>query len=464
MSDTKNDREPHRREDIRSVERQDATKGDESRPVSRQGFDIVTKGSGFTPVSTIDPQHGSSPKRPKKRFVKQTLIPLLVIAAIVGGGILWWMNLRPVQVTVNGNLESVTIGTTVDQIVSDEGIQTTAGNYISVGGNVLAEGQGYPYSVTIDDQSMDYDSGSAYKVQGGEQLSITDGADRMEDYDSEVVEVAPKLTMDSDVGTINYISQWGYPTIKEVRTGKESGETADGEIYQQGQDCVISVRDVEPSDGRKLVALTFDDGPSEYTQQYLEILKEKGVKATFFCLGAKVEEYPDEAKAIVDAGCQICSHSYSHPDLRTSDQQTVLDQLTKSFSAIETATGAKTTTFRPPYGDFTQKTWLLTNGIATVAVRWNIDTEDWRQPGVDAIVSAATSSVKSGSIILMHDGGGDRSQDLEALPKIIDELQDEGYEFVTISELLQSDDSIPDDIANCDATMPDDAVWPSEIG
>ena len=99
-----------------------------------------------------------------------------------------------------------------------------------------------------------------------------------------------------------------------------------------------------------------------------------------------------------------------------------------------------------------------------MAVRWDIDTEDWKQPGVDQIVSAACDNVHSGSIILMNDGGGPRDQDVEALPQIIDNLQAQGYTFVTISELLASDDSIPSDIASCDATMPSSAVWPDEIG
>ena len=83
---------------------------------------------------------------------------------------------------------------------------------------------------------------------------------------------------------------------------------------------------------------------------------------------------------------------------------------------------------------------------------------------MDQIVSAACSNVHSGSIILMHDGGGPRDQDVEALPQIIDTLQSQGYTFVTISELLASDDSIPDDVASCNSTMPESAVWPDEIG
>lgn len=437
-------------------------------PKRKQGIGFVGKGAGFIPTGDANAMPEGIARSGRggrgRRFVARTLIPLFVLAALVGGGCVWWVRLRPVQVTVNGMLQSVTVGTTVDQIKSDEGIQTAPGNYVSVSGDVLAEGGGYPYSVSIDDKDVGYDEASAYKVSGGERIAVSDGGDRTEPYTAETVTEQPKLLMDGNVGAINYISQWGSATVKDVLTGQESGEQADGTVHEQGQDCVITVKDVQPRDNQKIVALTFDDGPSQYTASYLQVLQDKGVKATFFCLGKSVDANPDAAKAIVDAGCQICSHSYDHPDLRAAEPQTVLDQLSSSFSSIESATGARTTAFRPPYGSFTQRTWLSTRGVATVAVRWDIDTEDWKQPGADQIASAVCESVHPGSIILMHDGGGPRDQDVEALPRIIDTLQSRGYAFVTIGELLASDDSIPSSIASCDATMPEGAIWPDEIG
>jgi peptidoglycan/xylan/chitin deacetylase (PgdA/CDA1 family) len=429
---------------------------------------LVGKGAGFIPTGNANAmpagtEQGKDDGR-ARRFAVRTLVPLLVLAALLGGGYFWWTRLRPVQVTVNGTLQSVTVGTTIDQLKSDAGIQTAPGNYVSVSGNIIAEGEGYPYSASINGKDTDYDDAHSYEVAGGERIALSDGQDRTEPSTTETVNQQPKLLMNGNVGAINYISQWGSTTVKDVITGQDSGEQVDGTVYEQGQDCVVTVKDVQPPDNQKLVALTFDDGPSGYTPQYLKILQDKGVKATFFCLGKEVDAHPDKAKAIVDAGCQICSHSYDHPDLRYAEPQTVVDQLTSSFSSIENATGEKTTTFRPPYGSFTQRTWLATQGVATVAVRWDIDTEDWKQPGVDKIVSAACDNVHSGSIILMHDGGGPRDQDVEALPKIIDALQSQGYTFVTISELLASDDSFPDYVASCDSTMPSNAVWPDEIG
>lgn len=395
---------------------------------------------------------------------RKNLIGVLVLAIVAAGAFVFWRFLRPVSVTVNGVQFSYTIGTSVDEIKSDLGISTTPGNLVSVGGNVLDEGGGDPYSVTVDGEQLDFEDGSGYRIKGDEEIQIDDGVDELEPYTSETVEIQPKLTMNGDEGAIAYVSQWGKVTKKEVRTGKTTGEVADGEIYQQGQDMVVTVTDVKPTDGRKLVALTFDDGPSEYTAQYLQILKDHGAVATFFCEGNSIAADPETAKAIVDAGCQIASHTNSHADLTALDAAGVQSELTTSFDAIKSATGVSTTIFRPPYGEFSQSTWLNTNGVASVSVRWDVDTEDWQQPGADKIVSNAELGVRPGSIILMHDGGGNRDQDLEALPKIIDQLQEEGYEFVTINDLLASDESIPDSIATGNATMPSDATWPTEDG
>ena len=109
------------------------------------------------------------------------------------------------------------------------------------------------------------------------------------------------------------------------------------------------------------------------------------------------------------------------------------------------------------------KTWLYSQGIVSSEILWNQDTLDWKQPGVDKIIQGALHKIVPGSIVLMHDGGGKRDQDVEALPTILDKLIADGYKIVSIQELLKSDSSIPDDIADGTATMPEDCVWPEEL-
>ncbi len=389
---------------------------------------------------------------------------LLLIVVALGVCAFAWTRMRIVQVEINGSWQEVHIGTTIDRIVQSDDIAVNAGNLLSVTGNVLEQGRGDPYDVEVNGADLGYDKGSQYRIQGDEQVTIADGEDRTEDTQEEEVTVQPKLVFDGNAGAISYVSQWGTPTVKKVERGVQSGETVDGEIEQQGQDCVITKVNITPSDGQKYVALTFDDGPSKYTQQYLQILQAHGATATFFNLGQQVDSDPSDAQAIVNAGCELASHTYSHMNLPKQDADTIKSELTKAFDSIASATGVTTTMFRPPYGAFTGDCWIASGGVASVSVIWNKDSEDWRKPGVDKIVSNATDNIRSGDIILMHDGGGNRDEDVEALPKIIDKLHDAGYTFVTVSDLMKSDSSIPADIADGTETMPDGTVWPTELG
>ena len=422
------------------------------------------RGRGASSSNGLLTRGGLPSKGPQGGDVRRNVIIAAIVIALVGAGWLFFTH-RSVDLTVNGTKTSIVYGSTLDQVISHENLSVTPGNLVSVSGKTLTAGQGAAYSATVDgNQLTTVADESAYRVHGGESIDISDGFDTTEDYDTSVVEVQPKLTMDGAYGAISYVSQWGKVTKQEVRTGKVSGETANGDVIEQGQDCVVKNVNITPSGDQKLVALTFDDGPSKYTEQYLQILKDHGAVATFFNLGQNVDEYPDQAKAIVDAGSQLASHTYSHDDLPTDSSEKVVSEVTSAFSSIKTATGTDTTVIRPPYGDFKEKTWLETGGCMSVSVIWNMDSEDWRLPGASTIVSNATTGIKSGYIILMHDGGGNRDQDVEALPQIIDNLHNEGYTFVTIADLMRSAGDIPEDVCSGSATMPSDAVWPTEIG
>lgn len=396
---------------------------------------------------------------------RSTVLKVLavVLAAVIGFAV--WSN-RSVDISLNGTTTSVKVGSSLATIVSEKRLITTAGNLVSVNGNVIDEGEGYAYSATVNGEDIATEDLEDYRASAGDQIVIGQGADKLEDYDVQIVEEQPKLEMGGDAwGNITYISQWGKVGKREVRYGKTSGETANGDVIQEVQNCVVTVHQITPDDSsRKLVALTFDDGPAEtYTEAYLSILDQYGIKATFFNLGENIQSYPDLAKKIVDSGNEIMSHTHAHQQLSTLESDALQEEFRSAFSLIESTTGVKTTAFRPPYGDFKESTWLKSGGLATVSVLWNMDSEDWRRAGADSIVSKSTEGIFSGAIILMHDGGGERSQDVEALPRIIETLQAEGYEFVTVGELMKSDSSIPADIADGSAAMPEDAVWPTEI-
>ena len=405
------------------------------------------------------------PERSRSGNVGAIIIALVVLAALFGGGFWLWFN-RSVNVTVNGIKTDVRYHSTLSEVQQAANLACTPGNLMSVSGNLLRTGEGHPFSATVNEVQLMDDQLYEYKVEGGETIEMADGGDKLEDYTIELYDVQPKLVRENpDVwGPVQYVAQWGKAGQIEIRVGETSGDWGYGNWVTEVQDCIIRSCTPTPSDGRKLVCLTFDDGPSPtYTQQYIDILKKYGAKATFFNLGCESALYAGYSALVTSNGMQLCSHTYNHEDLITLDGMTVYHEIADAYDELKSATGTTTSTLRPPYGDWNLSCWLASYGTTSVMVTWTQDSEDWEQAGVDSIVTHALDAVTNGSIILMHDSGGVRSQDLDALPQIIQKLQAQGYELVTLSELLASDSSIPADIATCEATMPEDCVWPTEI-
>jgi peptidoglycan/xylan/chitin deacetylase (PgdA/CDA1 family) len=183
-----------------------------------------------------------------------------------------------------------------------------------------------------------------------------------------------------------------------------------------------------PKRGR-MVALTFDDGPSSYTSEILGILARKKVKATFFMLGDMVSADPKGARRVLRAGHEIGNHSSSHGLLPGFAD---IEQATRT---IRRATGFRPCVFRPPYGALSSTLIRDVGDLRMKNVLWDIDTVDWSTPGTGAIISRA-SAAGAGSIVLMHDGGGPRSQTVAALPEIIGNLRSRGLRLVTVTKLF----------------------------
>lgn len=183
----------------------------------------------------------------------------------------------------------------------------------------------------------------------------------------------------------------------------------------------------------KSIALTFDDGPGEYTDDILEVLIEEEVPATFFVLGSEVTpQREDTLKRASEEGMSIQSHTWSHPDLRNQTHETIEKELTDTSDAIEEVTGEATTCYRPPYGSTSKQVRTVTKDLGYTEMKWNVDSQDWQRPGANEIFKNAILPAYDGEppVLLMHDGGGNREQTLEALPKIIQHYKDEGYTFI----------------------------------
>lgn len=183
---------------------------------------------------------------------------------------------------------------------------------------------------------------------------------------------------------------------------------------------------------RKQVALTFDDGPGPSTREILDILDRKRAEGTFFMLGQAVEANPELAREVTLNGSEVANHSMAHDAFPTAAD------LAETSDVIEESTGMRPCSFRPPYGSVDAPLTERAAAEGMNTVMWEVDTEDWTDwTSVDSVVESTKANTQPGSIILMHDGGdARREKTIEALPRMIDELRSEGYEFVTVSELL----------------------------
>ena len=225
---------------------------------------------------------------------------------------------------------------------------------------------------------------------------------------------------------------------RRVWIGAVSGQKADRGVVRKPRDGRTVSMTPHPPQGRKVIALTFDDGPSEYTPKMLDILRKKKVKATFFDLGRQAAQMPDVVRRMVREGHQVASHSDTHPDIPEMGTAELRDELESGFAHLKEA-GSGSRMFRAPYGAFTDRDWERAGDLVSTNVLWSIDTLDWKRPGARTIHDEVTRNAYSGAIVLMHTGGGDRTQDIEALPGIIDDLRGKGYEFVTVGELMAMD-------------------------
>ena len=187
------------------------------------------------------------------------------------------------------------------------------------------------------------------------------------------------------------------------------------------------------------IALTFDDGPHPgSTLQIVAILKRFGIKATFFCVGQHVRHYPDYVRQEYANGNLVEDHTWTHPDLQILSSAEVAKQLTSTANEIERVTGTMPTLFRPPYGIFNWPIFAQARRMALSSIIWNVDPEDWSMPGTSTIIRRVLSAAGNGSIVLMHDGGGDRSQTVAALPTIITTLRQRGFRFVTVEQMIHN--------------------------
>lgn len=372
------------------------------------------------------------------------VIGTLVLSSIfVGYAVLLPHN---VTVSINGVEQNVPVGATIEKLIHDGYAHPKPGDMIAVDGTIAKADGGDMFEAKIDGKKVDSDAAITMKTK---TVSIKDGSDINEPCTEKTVTIKPDTSAASEPTMRSYytapIHLYRKPANgkKVIKKGKVSGKTVETITKHPvtgGFDAVHA-----DTKGEKIIALTFDDGPwAGSTSQILDILKANDAHATFFQVGKQVPALADIEKRIVAEGNQVATHTYDHAagsgqgvnlTYMTKDEQR--SEVTRGFDAIESTLGKKIHhIMRAPGGNYYGSLPANLSDIADVEIGWSIDTEDWRRPGASAIEQQILKA-QPGSVILMHDGGGNRSQTVEALRNALPKLAARGYKFVTIDELLK---------------------------
>ena len=222
-------------------------------------------------------------------------------------------------------------------------------------------------------------------------------------------------------------AKYGVTYIYKVRAIAVSDKKTYKSVCSAKKKCCTY--HVDPS--KPMVALTFDDGPSQYTTGILDALEKYESRATFFEVGNRVNEFPDIVRRVGQLGCEIGNHSYDHASLGNASASKIRSEISSADAKIKALTGKTTALLRPPYGSVGSS---LKQNAKKPMILWSIDTLDWKSRNADKVYQSVMSHVSDGDIILMHDL---YSSSRDAAKRIIPELKKRGYQMVTVSELAQ---------------------------
>jgi peptidoglycan/xylan/chitin deacetylase (PgdA/CDA1 family) len=196
--------------------------------------------------------------------------------------------------------------------------------------------------------------------------------------------------------------------------------------------------------GSRQLALTYDDGPNDpHTLRLLDVLARHGVHATFFLIGAYVQQRPDLVREIVQAGHAVGNHTFTHPLLTFKTAPEIKRQLSECHAALQPVTGQPSNLFRPPFGGRRPAVLRIARELGMEPVMWNVTGYDWNAPPAAEIERKVARQIRGGDVILLHDGGhkhmgADRSQTVLATDHLIARHKGEGYKFVTLSQMMKS--------------------------
>jgi peptidoglycan/xylan/chitin deacetylase (PgdA/CDA1 family) len=303
---------------------------------------------------------------------------------------------------LEGRSRSVPAGLTVDQALGRLGLPT-AGDLLAVDHSVLRKGA-YPSRVLVNG----HPASATRRLSRGDRVAVSPGPNRMEPV-ARVTQQLPASQPDNPIRTLV--------------TGPAQAVLDRGQL--SGRVVRVAFHPAAGSRGPLPVALTFDDGPwPNSTAQILTILTQRQAPATFFVVGRQVQRYPELVRRELAAGMAVGSHSWSHPQpFDRLPVARIRDEIARGRRSLE-ALGVRPVGFRPPGGATSPAVAATGQAVGDRTVLWSVDPADWR-PGLtaDQLVQRVLAGVRPGAIVLLHDGGGDRSATVAALPAIIDGLR-----------------------------------------
>ena len=345
---------------------------------------------------------------------------VLALAGAIVGLAVWALLERGhrsrITVTAAGRVVHVSAGTTLGQAGSILALRPRPGDLLDVEGRLLRPG-GVPGSLLLDGHA----AAPGTRLRSGDRIAVANGRNRREPFSREIVRAAdgipgePQFTLARRPGSLLVIR------------GALSHKLVSVHFRPSGDRVTVP----------RAVALTFDDGPSpRYTPLVLAILRRLHVPATFFVVGYLAEQYSGLVRRELDAGMCVGDHSYNHPEVPPFDelpQRLIDDEIALGGRGLNVL-GARPQLFRPPGGSFSPAVISAAEALGQRVVLWSVDPGDWHQ-GVQArqIVRRVLRAVRPGSIVILHDGGGDRSATVAALPAIVRGIRHRGLRLVAIA-------------------------------
>ena len=337
----------------------------------------------------------------------------VVVVAYVG------LHHDAISIWVRGIRETLPEGTTLGEAAERFDLRPSAGDLLDVQGGVLRR-NAFPGRMLIDGRA----EARTTQLEDGDRVRAVDGRDRREP----VVRVFLRVPEGMPANPQFTLAR--APGREELERGQISGKSVHVAFHPSG-----------PSRVPKAVALTFDDGPSRYTPRILAVLRQLHARATFFVVGYLAERYPTLVRRELAAGMGVGNHTYSHPYRLLFNLQPharIVEEISRGKEVLASL-GPAPTLFRPPGGSFSSYVIEATGAYGQRIVLWSVDPTDWKAgQTAERTARRVLDKVRPGSIVVLHDGGGNQSATVKALPKIVRGIRKRGLELVLIEPVRRS--------------------------